>query len=112
MAYQRALTNYVTTAANAQDQKFKVAYNDSYRLIHIKGYYAGTIAAGFAVGLQVNGFEVCRVDTTRFANGDAPVHVDTDVPANANLQIVTNDQAGTARTTVPVTILYEVDSDK
>lgn len=112
MAFKRRFTNYVSTAANTSDQYFNASYNDSYRTIHIKTLYCGTIVSGFAVGIRVNGFEYARIDTTRFANGNPHVEVEVEVPANARVQFVTNDQAGSAHATTPIVVGYEVDYDQ
>ena len=111
MTYRRKETNYFTTAANANAQSFNFVFNDGYRTLHIESVYIGNTTSGVSVQLQVNGKFKAKLDATRFANGNEPVHVEFDVPNNQTLVVVLQNLAGAALTNLPVVIGYTVDQD-
>lgn len=107
--FKRLWTNYFTTAANANEQSFTFVTNDDYRTRHIKTIFVGLATSGVQLGLYVSGQEYSTIDLTRFAAGDAVLHVDIDIPARLQLTISLKNLAGTALTNVPVVIGYTVD---
>lgn len=108
--FKRLWTNYFTTAANANEQSFTFVTNDDYRTRHIKTIFVGLATSGVQLGLYVSGQEYSTIDLTRFAAGDAVLHVDIDVPAKLQLTVSLKNIAGAALTNVPVVIGYTVDA--
>lgn len=109
MAYKRIYTQYVTTAANANEQAFALTTEDNYQLQHIKGIYAGIATAGVTIRLYVTGDVKGIIDCTRFASGNQPVHLECDVPAGIAPTVSVQDLAGNAHTNLPIILEYEVD---
>lgn len=106
---KRLWTNYLTTAANANEQLFTFTTNDDYRTRHLETLFVGIATSGVQVGIYVSGQEYSTVDATRFAAGDAILQLDVDIPAKLQLTISLKNLAGAALTNVPVTIGYTVD---
>lgn len=107
---KRLWTNYLTTAANANEQIFDFPTNDDYRARHVKSIFVGIAVAGVSVTLYTSGQEYTKVDTTRFAAGDAVLHVEFDAQPKLLIRVGLQDIAGGAHVNVPVVIGYEVDA--
>lgn len=101
--------NYITTAANANEQFFPFPTNDDYRARHIKTVFVGLATSGVQIALYVTGQLFSAMDLTRFAAGDAILEVDIDVPAKQTITVSLKNIAGAALTNVPVVLGYEVD---
>ncbi len=105
----RMATNYVTVAANANEQKFAFTTNDDNRTRHVKSVFVGVTTTGLKLGLYLNGRNMTEVDCTRFAAGDPVVRVDFDVPANASFQVAFTEISAAGVANLPVVIGYDVD---
>jgi hypothetical protein len=106
----RMATNYITIAANANEQKFAFTTNDDNRTRHVKSVFVGITTKGVKVGLYLNGRNMTECDCTRFAAGDPVVRVEFDVPSNAQFQIAFTDDTSAGSILVPVVIGYDLDA--
>lgn len=107
---KRLWTNYYTTAANANEQLFDFLTEDDYRTRHVKSVFVGISTSGVALTLYSQGQEYSKIDCTRFAAGDAVLHVEFDLPAKMTLKIGLQNKAGAALTNVPIILGYETDA--
>jgi hypothetical protein len=106
---RRLWTNYFTTLANANPQQFTFVTNDDYRDRYIETIFVGLATAGMSIALFVTGQDYSVIDLSRFAAGDAVLHVDIKIPAKLQATVVLQDIAGAAHANVPVIIGYRVD---
>lgn len=107
---KRLWTNYFTTAANATEQLFTFSTQDDYRVRHVESIFVGLATAATQLSLYTMGQEFSTIDLTRFAAGDAVLHVEFDIPAKLQLTIGLKSLGGSALTNVPVVLGYTVDA--
>lgn len=106
---KRLWTNYVTIAASTSNQIFTFTTLDDYRVRHVESVFVGLATSGIQLSLYTMGQEFSTIDLTRFAAGDAVLHVEFDIPAKLQLSIGLQDLSGAGATNVPVVLGYTVD---
>lgn len=106
---RRLWTNYFTTQANTNEQFFQFLTDEEFKTRYIETVFVGIATKGVQFGMKTGGTEFSTVDCTRFAAGDAVLHVDVDVRQGNPLYISLKNRAGAALTDVPVVIGYRVD---
>lgn len=109
---KRLWTNYFTTLANASEQLFTFTTLDDYRTRYVESIFVGLATAAIQLGLYTTGQEYSVIDLSRFAAGDAVLHVQFTLQPKLQLTVGIKDLGGSAHTNVPVVLGYRVNTSE
>lgn len=105
---RRIANQYITTAANNNEQFFTFTTGDENRQRNLKLVFVGAATAGVQIALYNRNQKVSSTDLTRFAAGNGPIDIDVTYDQTVPIVVTVTNLAGAAITNLPVMLEYDV----